>query len=167
MSPLLRAACLFLVTLLLLPGCAGTGQFAAQIAQRNAAIAAEPQGDYFIGRRCFIDRTQFWGYLRRPGQTWDRSKLVIFSEKLAKVPDRVPEAPTDGGLARGFDHNWEYKIWGYFSGARVYDPNSDLILPEFVLQRYEVINRSPGWLFKPGERFKGDRLLRAEPDLMP
>lgn len=161
---------LFLVVLgpaLLLSGCATSGQLAAAMAQRAAAISAEPRGDYFIGRRFFIDRTQFWGYLRRPGQSWDRSTLVIFNEKFERSPDRVAEAPVDGGRARGFDHNWDYKIWGYFSGRRVYDPNSNLFLKEFVLQRYEVLNTDPGWLFKPNERFRGDRLMRPEPDSMP
>ncbi len=167
MPLVLRFSFPVLAIVLVLTGCTTTGQFSAQLAQRDAAIAAEPRGDYFIGRRFFIDRTQFWGYVRRPGQSWDKSKLTIFNEKFTRSPDRLPEARTDGGRARGYDHNWEYKLWGYYSGRRIYDPNSNLFLPEFILQRYEVISTSPGWLFKPGERFRGDRLMRAEPDAMP
>ena len=33
-------------------------------------IAAEPSGDYFIGRRYFKPDFKFWGYVRRPGQPW-------------------------------------------------------------------------------------------------
>ena len=67
----------------------------------------------------------------------------------------------------GFDHNQEYRIWGNFTGRRVYDPNSDLFLPEFQLTRWQLINQSPGWLFQPNERFNGNQLLRGEPEAMP
>lgn len=138
-----------------------------RIAERNAAIANEVPGDYFIGRRFHIDRTHFWGYVRRPREPWQTSKLVILSEKLAKQPDRLREEPGDGSPAFGYDHNYEYKLWGYFSGRKIYDPNSDLFLPEFVLQRYELISDHAGWLFMPKEHFNGAQLLRAEPDAMP
>ena len=138
-----------------------------QINQRNAAIAAETPGDYFIGRRFFIDRTHFWGYVRKPGQPWQSSKLVVLNEKLAKAPDRLLEVPTDGSPAFGYDHNCEYRLWGYYSGRKVYDPNSDLFLPEFVLQRFQLISDHPGWLFMPNERFNGNQLLRSEPEAMP
>lgn len=133
-----------------------------QIEQRRFAIQGEPRGDYFIGRRFYIDRTQFWGYLRRPGQPWEQSKLVIFNESRKTGPDRLPEVPTDGGPAHGFDHNREYKINGYFTGRKIYDPNSDLFLPEFMLTSWEVRNESPGWIFHPKEKYDGQHLLRFE-----
>ena len=137
---------------------------AAQLEARRAAIAAEPPGDYYIGRRFHIERTHFWGYVRRPGESWETSKLVVMNEKLKATPDRLPESPGDGGNAFGFDHNHEYRLKGYYSGRRIYDPNSDLKLLEFVLQDWQPLNQSPGWLFKPNERFNGKQLLRAEPD---
>jgi hypothetical protein len=145
----------------------GTTANSEQIALRKAAIAAEAPGDYYIGRRFHIDRTQFWGYLRRPGQDWMQSKLVIMGEQQMKTPDRVHEAPSGTSPAYGFDHNSEYRIWGNFSGKKVYDPNSNLILPEFVLQRYQLVNSHPGWLFKPNERFNGEQLLRGEAGAIP
>ena len=138
-----------------------------QIVQRNAVIAAETPGDYFIGRRFHIDRTHFWGYVRKPRQPWQTSKLVVLNEKLAKAPDRLREEPMDGTAGFGYDHNYEYKLWGYFSGRKIYDPNSDLFIPEFVLQRYELISDHAGWLFMPNEKFNGAQLLRAEPEAMP
>lgn len=139
----------------------------AQLEARRAAIAAEPPGDYYIGRRFHIERTHFWGYLRRPRQGWDTSKLVVMNERFKSAPDRLPEEPSGTGPAFGFDHNREYKIWGHYSGRRIYDPNSNLILPEFVLQNYQVHNDSPGWLFSPREKFNGAQLLRGEPGAMP
>lgn len=134
---------------------------------RRMEIAAETPGDYYIARRFHIERTHIWGYVRKPGQPWHEAKLVMMNEKITRQPDRYPELPQGDGPAFGSDHNREYRLWGYFSGRRVYDPNSNLSLPEFVLQRYEVKNTSPGWLFHPGERFNGKQLLRGEPGSTP
>lgn len=155
---------------LLLSSCQTGGLSPAQQQQveyRRMAVAAEPRGDYYIGRRFHIDKTHFWGYVRRPGQGWDQSRLVVVSERLARQPDRFPEMPEGDTPAYGYDHNTEYRLWGYFSGRKVYDPNSNMILPEFVLQRHEVKDTSPGWLFRPDEKFDGARLLRAEPGSTP
>lgn len=154
---------------LLISGCQspGTGRYALEIEARRQAIAAEPPGDYYIGRRFHISRTHFWGYVRRPGESWDKSRLVVVSERNINQPDRLPEVRGDGGATYGYDHNYEYRLWGSFSGRRIYDPNSNLALPEFVLQRYEVKNTSPGWLFKPDEKFDGERLMRGEVGALP
>ena len=133
-----------------------------KIASRKLEIASEPRGDYFIGRRYWIEKTQFWGYVRRPGQSWDDSKLVMINESQKRAPDRLPEMPTDGGNAHGYDHNHEYKMFGFFTGKKIYDPNSDLVLPEFMLTNWELISESPGWLFHPKERYDGEHLLRFE-----
>jgi hypothetical protein len=171
MTHLQRSVILALLALsaaLSLSSCVTGGAAAAeQLALRKASIAAEPRGDFYYGRRFHIERTQFWGYLRRPGQDWTSAKLVVMGEQQTKTPDRRPEMPNDGGLAYGFDHNHDYRICGHFSGKKIYDPNSNLFLPEFVLQRYELLNTHPGWLFKPGERFNGNQLMRPEPDAMP
>lgn len=150
-----------LCVLSLLCSCADT-TVQPQIDARNNAILGEPRGDFFIGRRFYIDRTQFWGYLRRPGQSWDSSRLVVFNENQKQAPDRLPEMPTGDGLAHGYDHNREYRIYGHFTGQKIYDPNSDLFLAEFMLTNYEVFNESPGWLFHPKEKYDGAHLLRFE-----
>ena len=120
---------------------------------RQAKIAAEPSGNYYIGRRFWLEGTNFWGFVRKPGQQWTEAKLVMLGEQHKKAPDRLPE---DGPLGQrhGFDHNYEYKLYGEFSGQRVYDPNSNQILPEFVLRNYELISTHPGFLFHPNEKFE-------------
>lgn len=138
-----------------------------QAEARRRQIAMEPRGDYYIGRRFHIPHTHFWGYLRSPGQDWSTARLVIMQERFMKIPYRLPEQPNDGGYAYGDDHNTEYRIFGGYSGRRVFDPNSNMILPEFELRRWEVLNDSPGWLFRPNERFNGQRLLRGEPGSAP
>lgn len=160
---ILRLVFLLPLLVLLLSGCESP-DIAAKIEARRAAIAAEPPGDYFIGRRFHIDRTHFWGYVRRPREGWENAKLVVMNEKFKLTPDRMPEAPMDGGPAFGYDHNREYRLRGYYSGRRIYDPNSDLRIVEFVLQDWQLINPNAGWLFKPNEKFNGTTLLRSEPD---
>jgi hypothetical protein len=125
------------------------------VAERDAKIATEPTGEFFYGRRYFVEKTRFWGYLRKPGQPWSRAKLVIFNERKMTCPDRLPE---DGppGQRYAFDNNYEYRIRGYFTGRDGYEPNSNQFLQEFMLTGYEVVDRDPGWLFRPTDHY--DRL---------
>ncbi len=133
------------------------------VQSRNAQIAQEAPGTYYIGRRWWTDGTRFWGYLRKPGEPWSQSKLVIMNESVTKQPDRLPEE----GVAQvhGFDHNFEYRIWGSFTGVTVYDPNSNFRIPEFRLSKYELINQNPGFLFWPGEQYSPRRLPPKHPPL--
>lgn len=104
-------------------------------------IAAEAPGDYFIGRRYYKPDFKFWGYLRRPGQPWSTAQMVMLNEKQKLAPDREQRK-------FGFDNNYEYKLFGDFSGERVYEPASDSIYPEFVLKGYELISTNPPPIFK-------------------
>ncbi len=170
MSPHVAISALFLLLSVFITGCETTGlspQQALSVDVRRRQIAVEPRGDFYVGRRFYIDHTHLWGYLRSPGQDWNTAKLVIMNERYQKIPNRLPEQPSDGGYAYGDDHNTEYRIWGRYTGRKVFDPNSNLVLPEFELRRWEVSNASPGWLFKPNERFNGSQLLRAEPGSTP
>jgi hypothetical protein len=127
---------------LFLAGCEtvpqGIQQAKIQMAQR---IAAEPAGDYFIGRRYFKPDFKFWGYVRRPGQPWSTSVLVMLNEKQKLAPDRAE-------LKFGADNNYEYKLYGSFSGDKVYEPASNTVYPEFVLQNYELISINPPPIFR-------------------
>src|SRR3954449_11315971 len=114
-----------------------------QVRVDNAAkIAAEPPGDYFIGRRYFKGSVfKFWGYVRKPGTPWNSAQLVVLNEKEKLAPDR--ETRTFGS-----DNNYEYKLHGYFSGQTVYEPASNGFYPEFVLKGYELISTNPAPIFK-------------------
>ncbi len=122
---------------------------------RNANIAAEPSGDFYYGRRYYVEKTRFWGYLRQPRQPWSRAKLVIMREDRKSSPDRLPESDT-AGQTYGFDNNYEYRIRGHYTGKEAYDPNSNQFLPEFMPTSFELLERQPGWLFRPDDRY--DRL---------
>ncbi|MEO0416563.1 MAG: hypothetical protein AAF226_16590 [Verrucomicrobiota bacterium] len=132
------------------------------VQQRNAMIAQEPAGNYYIGRRWWTEGARFWGYLRRPGQTWDQAKLVMINEGSKRQPDRLNELGPEGAR-HGYDHNHEYKIYGSFTGATIYDPNSNFELPEFRLTNYELISKNPGFLFYPGEPYSRGKLPPLHP----
>ncbi|MFM2297074.1 MAG: hypothetical protein RL117_781 [Verrucomicrobiota bacterium] len=124
---------------------------------RAAQIAAEPKGDFFYGRRYYVRKTRFWGYLRKPGQSARQSKLVIFRETNKLCPDRLPENGPPG-QRYGFDQNYEYRIWGRYTGREVYDINSNQFLPEFLLTDYQLVNQQPGWLFRPTDYYNPTRV---------
>ncbi len=124
---------------------------------RDAQIKAEPKGNYYVGRRYYVEKTRFWGYVRKPRQSWSKAQLVIFNEKSKRSPDRFSENGI-GNQRYGFDTNYEYKLNGHFSGEKVYEPNSNQILPEFVLKGYEVLDKDPGWLFSPSDKYDPKRV---------
>jgi len=124
--------------------------------ERKAAIASEPTGNFYYGRRYYVEKTRFWGYLREPRQPADKSKLVIFREHRIKNPDRLPEEGPSG-QRYGFDNNYEYRIQGYYTGEEGYDPNSNQFLPIFNLTNYELVDRNPGWLFSPNDHYHPQR----------
>jgi len=127
------------------------------IEEREATIASEPTGDFYYGRRYVVEKTRFWGYVRKPRQPWSRAQLVMMREDRKTQPDRLPE---DGpqGQRFGFDNNYEYRLRGHFTGREAYDPNSNQFLPEFMLTGYEVVDRNPGWLFTPQDRYDPNRI---------
>ena len=127
------------------------------VEERNAKIANEPTGDFYYGRRYYVEKTRFWGYVRQPRQSWNRAKLVIFREEKKQNPDRLSENGPSG-QRYGFDNNTEYRLNGYYSGQQAYDPNSNQFLPEFMLTGYEVVDRQPGWLFRPDDRYHPSRI---------
>jgi hypothetical protein len=124
---------------------------------RNAEIASEPTGDFYYGRRYFVEKTRFWGYLKEPRQPWNRAKLVVMQEKQKHNPDRMPESGP-GGQRYAFDNNYEYKIRGRYTGETCYEPNSNQFLPVFQLTGYEVLKHQPGWLFRPDDRYDSLRI---------
>lgn len=131
------------------------------VKDRNARIALETVGDYYIGRRWWVDGTRFWGYLRKPRQPWSEARLVIMDESGTYQPDRRPEEGVPD--PHGFDHNFEYRIWGSFTGRVAYDPNSNFEVPIFRLSRYELVSRNPGFVFYPGETYSPKKLPPKHP----
>jgi len=127
------------------------------VEDRQNQIASEQTGKFYYGRRYHVNRTWFWGYLRKPGQSWSRAKLAVFNQSQKRAPDNLSQ---DGppGRRYAYDQNYEYRIWGRFTGVTVYEPNSNQFLEEFMLTDYELVNRNPGWLFRPNDHYDPHRL---------
>jgi hypothetical protein len=103
---------------------------------RQRKIADEPQGDYFVGRRVYQMHSRCWGYVRRPKEPWNRAQLTIFNETQKLTPDNEALRP-------GKDNNYEYILYGEFSGRNVLDDTTQRTLPEFILKGYELISTRP------------------------
>lgn len=127
------------------------------VEERYSRIASEPTGNFYYGRRYFIEKTRFWGYLREPRQPWSKAKLVMMAESRTRQPDRLPEIGPPG-QRYGFDSNVEYRVTGSYTGKKAYDPNSNQILPVFAATSYTVVERQPGWLFRPDDRYDRFRI---------
>lgn len=136
-----RFSCLLALSLVVFAsGCETTSTLRGTDPLVAAAIAAEPPGDYFVGRRYYKKDYKMWGWVRRPGQPWNTAQLVMMNENTKLAPDRQ-----QGTL--GVDNNTEYRLQGRFTGGQVYEPASNRFYPEFVLTGYEVINRTPPMIF--------------------
>ena len=150
---------------LLLCQCDSLRSDCAAVAAREAESARETPGDYYIGRRYYVPLTRFWGYLRRPGESWSTAKLVIMDETDVRTPDRGYEPPV-AGATFGKDANVEYFVYGRYTGEQAYDPSTDQALPVFRSQRFSVRNRKPGFLFVPSEQYS-EAYVTLRPSLLP
>jgi hypothetical protein len=100
-------------------------------------------GSDWVGRRVWPHpAVRYWGQVKKPNEPWSKARLVVMNERYKHVPDRLPEGG-EGERGHGFDNNYEYRLKGTFSGNEIYDPNSDKVLPEFVLRDYELISKTP------------------------
>lgn len=141
----------------------------AAIEARNMEIAHEPTGKFFYGRRYYIPYTRFWGYIREPRKRWSTAQMVMIDESSCKTPDRLPETQNRikvPGENHGYDANYEYRLYGYYTGKKGYEPNTNQVLPVFRLTKYELINTNPGWLFTPREKYSEDE-VSFQPYLIP
>lgn len=152
------AAC-SLASLASLTGCQTTNDWQGIQSSRIAlteSIKAETPGNYYIGRRYFKNDYKFWGYVRRPGQPWSSAQLVMLNEHNKLAPDRE--------LGKiGFDNGYEYKLYGNFSGATVYEPASNGFYPEFVLRDFELRSVTPPTIFRTPGALDPSRRIVARP----
>lgn len=132
----------FLLALFVLAGCETIDPaVAARQAAIMESIRQEKPGNYFVGRRYYKNDYKMWGWVRRPGQPWNTAQLVMLNEQRKLAPDRA-----QGKL--GVDHNYEYRLEGFFSGDKVYEPASNRFYPEFVLTDYEVLSTTPPLIYR-------------------
>ena len=146
---------LILLALLSFSGCVTVEmkeKKAARLVMEDA-IRQEEVGNYYVGRRYYKQDYKFWGFVRKPGQQWNTAKLVMMNEQGKLAPDREL-----GKL--GSDNNYEYKLYGDFSGQTVYEPASNGFYPEFVLKAYELRTITPATIYKePGATDPARRVI--------
>ena len=123
----------------------------------SAAISGEVPGNYFIGYRLYKVDYKMWGWLKKPGEPWKNAQMVMFNEQKMLAPDRARNAI-------GSDNNTIYKLSGYFSGEKVYEPASDTVYPEFVLTGATVISTNPPLIF-PDRRWLDPTIRLIAPPL--
>jgi hypothetical protein len=111
-----------------------------QIRQR---VTTEQPGLGFVGRRLYVNGFSFWGYIKRPGESWSDARLVMLNEQQQHAPDRAA-----GTL--GKDNGAEYQLSGSFSGDWVYEAASGRFFPEFVLTGYKLIDSQPPTILPDG-----------------
>jgi hypothetical protein len=154
---LLRRLALLCLCAALVAGCETTATTAARPDPRVAAmIAAEPAGNYYVGRRYYKKDYKMWGWVRKPGQPWSTAQLVMLNENAKLAPDRAA-----GTL--GIDNNVEYRLQGRFTGGKVYEPASNDFYPEFVLTGYEVTSRTPPNIYSDRRALDPAVRLLAQP----
>ena len=138
---------LLLGIVLLIAGCEApiVYQSSADRDAVRAAIAGEKPGDYYVGRRFYKVDYKMWGWLKKPGEPWKDSRLVMFNEQQKLTPDREKNT-------MGSDNDYEYRLMGHFSGEKVYEPASDSFYPEFVLTGASVISTNPPLIY-PDKRW--------------
>ncbi len=150
---------LLLLVPLLFPACE-TAQMRSDAEAKEKlrqSIAAEPPGDYYIGRRYYKRDYKFWGWIRRPQQPWSTARMVMLNEQEKLAPDRAQNTI-------GSDNNYEYKLTGSFSEGNVYEPASNGFYPEFNLKSYELISVSPPNIYHvPGATDPSRRVI-AKPE---
>lgn len=116
----------------------------------TAAIAREPHGSYYVGRRFYKVDYHMWGWVKKPGQSWKEAQLVMLNEQQQLAPDRLQNH-------LGCDNNYEYHLYGTFSGEKVYEPASDSFYPEFILKKAVLVNTTPPLIF-PDDRWVDPRI---------
>lgn len=149
--------CFLLLAISFLTGCASTGSISsADLAALRAQIAAEPPGNYFVGRRYYKHDYKFWGYIRSPGQPWTSAQLVMLNEQRKLAPDRA-------AWNIGSDNGYEYRLNGHFSGDTVYEPASNSFYPEFVLTDATLITSTPLNIFNSPEALNPNKRVILKP----
>ena len=80
--------------------------------------------------------------MRRPGQPWSTARLVMLNENRKLAPDREVNQ-------FGADNHCLYRLYGRFTGERVYEPVTNRVYPEFLLAGYTLLDTDRPPFFSP------------------
>ena len=116
----------------------------------DASLAQEKPGNYYIGRRFYKVDYHMWGWVKKPGEPWKQAQLVMMNEQKMLAPNRA-----QGKI--GSDNDYEYFLYGFYSGDKVYEPASDHFYPEFVLTKAVLVHKTPPLIY-PDSRWKDPKI---------
>lgn len=116
----------------------------------DASLAQEKLGNYYIGRRFYKVDYHMWGWVKKPGEPWKKAQLVMMNEQKTLVPNRA-----QGKI--GSDNDYEYFLYGFYSGDKVYEPASDHFYPEFVLTKAVLVDKAAPLIY-PDSRWKDPKI---------
>ena len=85
------------------------------------------------------------------------------SSSWMKAPRRTPDRPPEytGNPRYAYDNNYEYRVYGKYTGKYGYEPNSNLKLPIFKPTRFEVPTPTPAGSSNPRKNMIPEPLLCA------
>ena len=116
----------------------------------DASLAQEKPGTYYVGRRFYKVDYHMWGWVKKPGEPWKQAQLVMMNEQRTLAPRRA-----QGKI--GSDNDYEYFLYGFYSGDKVYEPASDHFYPEFVLTKAVLVDKTPPLIY-PDSRWKDPKI---------
>jgi hypothetical protein len=112
----------------------------------DASIANEKPENYYVGRRFYKVDYHMWGWVKKPGERWKQAQLVMLNEQKTLAPCRAERQI-------GSDNDYEYFLYGFYSGDKVYEPASDHFYPEFVLTKAVLVDKAAPLIY-PDSRWK-------------
>lgn len=105
-----------------------------------------PEGkEYWIGARFFEKKSGGWGWVKKPEESWRKARWVAIKEEPRKF-----HAPGRALKGEGADHQFHYKLLGFFADYTIYDPHRDEVMDVFVIQGYESLGLQKSIDRKPG-----------------
>ncbi len=115
-----------------LAGCVTTGGLTSKGSPVDpAALNANPPA-YWDAQRYYVENRMPWGFVKRPGDPWNKAFLALLNEDQCLAPHRSMDR-------KDADQNMQYKFYGQWWDKKAYDPVMNRLLPVFVLQRFEPV----------------------------
>ncbi|ACD84486.1 hypothetical protein [Candidatus Methylacidiphilum infernorum] len=99
----------------------------------------------YIGHRAVDKNGSGWGWVKKPNEDWKDAHWVALKETPGGVV-----APWRKLKKKTADDNFEYRMKGYITDYKVYDPHTNELLEVFVPEMIEPIGPAKPLAMKPG-----------------
>ncbi|QSR88005.1 hypothetical protein [Methylacidiphilum caldifontis] len=99
----------------------------------------------YIGHRAVDKNGSGWGWVKRPNEDWKDAHWVALKETPGGIV-----APWRKLKKKTADDNFEYRMKGYITDYKVYDPHTNELLEVFVPEMIVPIGPAKPLAMKPG-----------------